>query len=191
MTAESDQPDDLTSNMPNHGADDFSTAVEDLQKALRLGNGTVTKEQIDALKKRYHFLQMYGPGGTALSEIEYMRVESSAITVINYGDAMTTSAGAAIYDTQPPTDITDHYLGGTIVARMWNTAKAMVQRAKEMSWESIHVVDGSDLMKAAVLVHGVDAQLVVTGADDVPDAQLHAYEHVNSAGDSASPASDV
>ena len=45
-------------------------------------------------------------------------------------------------------------------------------------------------MKAAVLVHGVAEELVVTGADDVPDAQLHAYEHVNNASGAAPSTAD-
>jgi hypothetical protein len=158
--SETNKPDDKGPKI-----DDFSSALEAARFAGAESNGNITKEQVAALIQRYHFLQIYGPGGKSLDAIECIRVESSAITVLNYGDAMTTSAGAAIYDTQPPSDVTENYLGGTIVARMWNTARAMALKAKEMGWENIHVVDGSSLMKTAMLVHANEVDLAITPAD--------------------------
>lgn len=136
----------------------------------RLGLGDVDISEVRNadilyLAKKWQFLQVVESSGKKqpLEKPELIKAKSGW-TIINYGDAMTTSPGELIYGggyfrIRLPGDKDDDDEGGsgvvnpgkgTIVKQAFNSAAEIIQLAQERGWDGVQIVDGHpDMQRAA------------------------------------------
>ena len=150
---------------------DFS--LDDVDQRLnRLGvklDHGVTKQQVEALLSRYHWVQICGEG-EAVDDMPVVVYEGerSGWDILFYGNAMSASPGfyhwlsEPMYDVEEESDgdgsadlVPDEILAvgrrGTIVAQAWNLGLDCLDIASRHCWESMRVVSGSKVVQRSLI----------------------------------------
>ena len=141
--------------------EDLKQAIDAYQAELLADPGAMkpaTPEQMDALMKRFPYLQLFHDYGDFEQEHEVALVQVKTGWVIcDYFYALSSSLGQRTYvvdagaRTVPSSEGGDADEGGsgTVVLQAYETARLMVGIARERGWKSVRTVDGCDLMKWA------------------------------------------
>lgn len=154
--------------------DDVADQLGKLGLAVPVWDRPVTPEEIHYFLDRWPFLQILsGNEVDAFDEVERVTARRSGWTILNYGDAITTSPGAFLFGGG---DFTIHLDGdggeggdivnpgkGTVWRQAYLTTQEMVSLAQSLGWQSVHVVDGHPLMKWAAWMHTMDNDMGITG----------------------------
>lgn len=175
-------------------ADEFLAAQEGLLDGLidpewektleRLGleEADVTGVSLDDilyLAKRWQFLQVVDSGGDHKPYAKPKRIQAkSGWTIVDYGDAMSTSPGRYIFGRGYVPFYDDDEEGGggaalfgkgTIIKQAFDSACEIIQLAQEAGWKGVQVVDGHPDMQRAAWVEAVRIGVRLEGyIPDVP-----------------------
>lgn len=169
-------------------SESYSLPPEVLEGLKKIGltvpvwDRALTHEDIQYFLDRWLFVQIVSSNLLdPYPEVKRVRAKT-CWTILNYGDAMSTSPGAFLWGggdfrigskrkKSSDQDGEDDNGGGDLVnpdkGTVWRqafeTAAEMVALAQALGWKGVHVVDGHALMKWAVWMHATDAQLHVSG----------------------------
>lgn len=134
------------------------------------------------LAKQWQFLQLVELSGERphLEKPELIEAKSGW-TIINYGDAMSTSPGKYIFRggyyqwTDNPEEEDDGGIvnpnHGTIIKQAFDSAIEMIQLAKEWGWAGVAIVDGHPDMQRAAWTEGCRIGVRVDGYTADMDAE--------------------
>ena len=160
------------------------TAQElDWQKTLqRLGLGDVDIRDVRAsdivwLAKHWQFLQVVESSGNqaSLAEPEQI-IAASGWTILNYGNAMSTSPGKFIFGFGSRDEDDDGSGGvnpgkGTIIKQAFDSACEIIQLAKKAGWAGVQIIDGHPNMQEAAWVEACRIGVKLDGYTPDVDAE--------------------
>lgn len=105
--------------------------------------------------------------------VQLLESEKSGWTILDYGDAMSSSPGERILGLPKADEDEDEGgRGGSIRGQAYLTAMEMVAIAKAHGWQGIQIVDGHIIMKRAAWIAALDNGMSVAGfePDDKDEA---------------------
>ena len=157
--------------MTDRHDDKLTEGMEALSQKLQLDVNVlrdITPDEIQYLLDMCPFLQIVD---TVVQYVEEMPPEvqfvqaRSGWTILDYGDAMSSSPGERILGMAEyhRKDEDDEGGQGTIWNQAFITATEMVEIAKSRGWHGIQIVDGHRIMKRAAWIKALAAGLSVSG----------------------------
>src|SRR3990167_2918354 len=164
-----------------HLPPDLAEGLKKVGLTVPVWDREITDEEIQYFLDRWQFVQILSNNVLdPFSAVKRVKAKTDW-TILNYGDAMATSPGAFLFGggdyrigvkrkKKKGDDDGDGDGGdlvnpdkGTIWRQAFETAAEMVELARRMGWEGIHIVDGHAIMKWAIWMHVADAQLTISG----------------------------
>lgn len=169
----------MSSENPSSSFSGLSQEVTDNLKQLGLAvpvwDREITHAEIQYFIDRWPYLQILSTNKLEpLDEVQYVTAKSNW-TIINYGDALTSSPGKFLFgggDFRIMLNRDDDDGGGgdivnpgkgTIWRQAFDTVGDMIQLAKQLGWEGVHIIDGHPLMKWAAWMKAVEDGMSLSG----------------------------
>lgn len=172
--------------------DDIKAVADKLNVDINLFRD-ISPEEIQYLLNLCPFLQIVDTvlhyiGDDLPPDVQFIKARSGW-TILDYGDAMSTSPGKKILGLTDEEDEAGKGGRGTIWYQAWVTAMEMIEIAKMRGWAGIQVIDGHRLMKRAAWVKASNEGLPVVGFEpsendvnvrnlvDMPSSEFEVFRH--------------
>lgn len=139
--------------MPKLDSTDFNLSIKELEERLKIKiqdvNRPVTPEEVQWMLDHSPYLQIVSANGGEPANMELVSGGLSNWSIINYGDAMSSSPGLFMFDRYSADHLDDDDGGdggclnpgrGTIINQAYLATRDMIALAKKLGWTGIHVV---------------------------------------------------